>query len=786
MKAQNKKGTLIKGAILTVGVLVATLQGQGMAQTLPAPPTSVAPQVQLQYDAKGNPTQVSQTASGVIMTTQTGYDKLDRAVTITDPDGKTTQVGYNGQDQVTEVKDPLGLSTQTPANGLGQALGRLSPDTGLSAYTYDVKGLLSSATNARGIRTDYTYDALDRVTKITYTLGTNVETYTYNYDEVVSGKNIYGQGRLTSLQQPFGTTKFEYNPFGQIVTQAQTIAAAGASLTHTVSLSYDTAGNLSSMTYPSGRVINYSYTNGQLSAISVKANSTAAARALIGNIQWEAFGSGIKSWQLTGVSGTPTISWVRDTNGRPVRYSLSRVIRDISYDEAGRITRYSHLDASTGSDSSAKVLDQAFGYDKVGRLTGISYLNASPVTSWSITYDANGNRTGVMQTVNGQNSITTYNRASGSNRLSSMSTVSSNRSFTYDQVGGTLSDSNPQGAYQTAYRLNGRLQGVLRNNAVTYFEYNALGQRIVKTGNTIPSTTVAVYDPNTGLPLGEYDLMGQASTEYVWVGGTPVAMLQTDPATGSTGEPKAYWIYPDHLNTPRVVVDSANQVRWTWLADPFGVQAPNENPSNVGPVTLNLRFPGQSYDKETGLNYNYFRDYDPSTGRYIQSDPNGLAGGINTYAYVGGNPISWIDLRGLAYRSRYAIFGHGELIIRKGAAVGGMIVDTPTSGENGKPILPGEPIPDNADVDFFFINNEWYKIKNGTVVVESDLNNPCKVKIVDCIASFWGFPCEVYPVSSPPAFWKKRDGNKPSDYINREKNNDRKGLPGRPVPKIKL
>jgi len=107
-------------------------------------------------------------------------------------------------------------------------------------------------------------------------------------------------------------------------------------------------------------------------------------------------------------------------------------------------------------------------------------------------------------------------------------------------------------------------------------------------------------------------------------------------------------VHPEHLNTPRLVADSAGAAVWRWdQAEPFGVNVPDENPSGLGAFEFPLRFPGQYADKETGLHYNYFRDYDPAVGRYVESDPIGLRGGLNTFAYVSLSPLMAIDTSGL-------------------------------------------------------------------------------------------------------------------------------------------
>jgi RHS repeat-associated protein len=118
-------------------------------------------------------------------------------------------------------------------------------------------------------------------------------------------------------------------------------------------------------------------------------------------------------------------------------------------------------------------------------------------------------------------------------------------------------------------------------------------------------------------------------------------------AAVNTGTARVFFIHADHLNTPRLVSDATGTAVWRWdQQEPFGVNVPDENPSALGAFEFPLRFPGQYADSETSLYYNYFRDYDAAIGRYVESDPVGLRGGVNTYAYANHDPLSFIDPRG--------------------------------------------------------------------------------------------------------------------------------------------
>jgi RHS repeat-associated protein len=114
-------------------------------------------------------------------------------------------------------------------------------------------------------------------------------------------------------------------------------------------------------------------------------------------------------------------------------------------------------------------------------------------------------------------------------------------------------------------------------------------------------------------------------------------------------EAQVYYIHPDHLGTPRFIADETQKIVWRWdQQEPFGATPPNDDPDADGvKFDFPLRFPGQYFDRETNLAYNVMRDYDTGIGRYVQSDPIGLDGGLNTYSYVGNNPISYADPDGL-------------------------------------------------------------------------------------------------------------------------------------------
>jgi RHS repeat-associated protein len=599
-------------------------------QTWPNPPASPTPVVHYEYDANGNPTKTIQAKDtpGFNFQNVTSYDALNRPKDHTDPRQGKTEFAYNGREDLTQVTDPRRLVTQYPRNGLGDATQLVSPDTGTATHTYDEAGNLKTRTDSRGVLTTHTYDVLNRLTRSVHSRsGLTTQTYLWNYDQTGTGY-AHGIGRLTSTTHPSGSTQVTYDPQGRVLTDIQRVTAATGANTEaiakTVTYTYDTAGRLSSVLYPTGRVLSLAYANGRLSQMSLAASATATPEPLISNLRFEPFGA-IKGWSWHLGTSTRENERLHDTSGRLIRYLLANVIRDISYDAADRITGYTHYDATTAAPQPS--LNQGFGYDENGRLTRISTATGN----WSLSYDANGNRTGV--TLNG--TASPYTTEATSNRLSSIGNPA--RSFGYDAAGNTTSDS---GNYAATYDASDRLQTLTKAGVTTTYSYDGFGRRVRKFSSSgAASTVLFVYDTQ-GQLLGEYSNTGAALREYVWLGNVPIAVFTPN----GSNPPLVYQLHTDHLNTPRIATDTAGNIRWRWMAEPFGSTVAESNPSNLGAITLPLRFPGQYFDQESGLHFNWHRYLDPQNGRYTQPDPLGLdAGDVGLYSYVFNQPTRFTD-----------------------------------------------------------------------------------------------------------------------------------------------
>jgi len=255
--------------------------------------------------------------------------------------------------------------------------------------------------------------------------------------------------------------------------------------------------------------------------------------------------------------------------------------------------------------------NRSFTYDVLDRLgTAAGHWGS---LGW--TYDGVGNR----QTENAN----TYTYAPNTNKLASANGIA----FGYDNNGNTTTEA----ARVYTYNQNQRLIQVTDGAMTANYAFNGNGQRVKK--NVNETVTVFHYSLN-GQIIAESNSAGTITAEYVYLNGQPLAKMEGT---------NTYYYHNDHLGTPQKMTDASGVVRWAADYKPFG-----EVNITTNDITNNLRFPGQYFDAETGLNYNINRTYNMITGRYIEADPLGIQSGINhLYVYGASNPIQNIDPEGL-------------------------------------------------------------------------------------------------------------------------------------------
>ncbi len=456
------------------------------------------------YDNSGNWLTMSDPAGKV---TQRTLDSLARTRTLTDPTTGVTQYQYDPQDNLTQVTDPKNLSTIYSYNGFNELTSQTSPDTGVTGFSYDNAGNMTGKTDARGVTGIYQYDSLNRVTLISYP----DEMVSYVYDNCPNGK-----GRLCYFSDKTGMTSYTYDTKGRVLAKAQTVGG----LAQTVSYTYNSAGQMDSMTLPSGSVLSYNYGNNRLIGISLDGTPVTM------NADYEPFGP-IGEWAWGNDSPSAPNQHVRyfDTDGRNTKIESGAGIdpQVIVYDTRSRITDLQKL--TNGVVDPAKSI--SFGYDDQSRLLTATPGAGNPAPAQTFGYDGVGNRT--SQKYNGSTTTYNYNNASssGNHRLNSLSGAVT-KNFSYDAAGNKTGDGVQTWTYGSNNRPAQISFGSGANTVNVLSDINALGQRVRKTvpvPGGPPDITRFVYD-EAGRLIGEYKADGTPIREHIWMNDLPVGVVQ--------------------------------------------------------------------------------------------------------------------------------------------------------------------------------------------------------------------------------------------------------------------
>jgi len=654
-------------------------------------PVSVAPPgkdaTQYSYDDLGNLIQETSPDRGTITYT---HDAAGNIETMTDALGVEVSYSYDALNRLTLADLPGATEdiryVYDSGTFCGLGIGRLCSvvdQSGTTLYSYDGFGNTTTQQKSElGLvyTTGYGYDAVNRLTKITYPDGREV-----NYPRDAIGR-IAGITTTVNGSSQTVVGDRSYRADGLVTGEAY-----GNTLHET--RTYDIRGHLREVYVGSvdTRLMSYDYNGNVTSAQSLQQTGAYLYDAL----------DRLTQDQVT-TTEVATTDYAYDGNGNRTSENTTTYIYD---SDSNRLSGTRRPKGSFTVNGAGQTLSDNRGrnytYNAAGR---VQEVTASGVTA-NYFYNYQGLRT--RKTLGSQVTIYHYD-FTGRLLAETSSTGRLQRAYLYDDeapvaqieavsvapfeivldnhdavyVGNWPTATSLSGFYGTDYQTNTKGKG--KDTAAwtpsvpvagTYQVYarwvaasSHAGNALFSIEHSAGTTTVPVDQRANGgewVLLGTFTLDAGTNTNIVLSGkakGTVIAgAVKVGPTTGGATREAIYYLHTDHLTTPRLATDAAGEVVWRWDGRAFGDSAP------IGGITVNLRYPGQYYDQETGLHYNAARYYDSGLGRYLTSDPIGLGAGPNTYLYVGANPLYWIDATGLAAECiftplsfRYSASGQGR------------------------------------------------------------------------------------------------------------------------------